>query len=115
MISVEGYAPRAMGISGGQPHIPPQGLSERTYASLLRRSTWRLERRSGTGGWATIGVYGDERSATSALDEALGEGSGDPADYRVSRSGGRPVVWLAIGVAAVIALALVAALFVATA
>ena len=113
MISAEGYALRTMGIGGGHPRIAPQGLNERAYASLLR-SSWRLERRSAAGAWALVGVYGDEGSATRALDETVGSGSGAPDDYRVSRQGARPAVWAAVGVAAIAALALIAFLFVAS-
>jgi hypothetical protein len=102
-----------MSIGGGQPHIPPQGLNERTYASLLR-SSWRLERRSTAGDWTIVRVYGDRESATRALDEAIGASSGAPDDYRVSREGAPPALWAAVGVAAVVALGLIALLFVAS-
>jgi hypothetical protein len=94
-----------MGITGGQPHIPPQGLNERTYASL-HRATWRLERRSAAGTWTVVGIYGDEPSAAQALDEAVGEGRGSAVDYRLTRVRPR-VPWVAIGVGAIIVIALV--------
>jgi hypothetical protein len=82
MISGEEYAPSSMGI-GPDPHIPPHGLNERTYASALR-SAWRLERRLEGGGWTTVGVYRDSRAAGEALDVAAGAGSADLDDYRSS-------------------------------
>jgi hypothetical protein len=102
-----------MGISGGQPRIPPQGLNERTYASLLR-SAWRLERRTDAGLWTLIRTYGDEHSAATALDEAVGEGRGTASDYRIIRARRGGGGWIAVGVAAVVALAVVSIVLIAS-
>ena len=101
-----------MGI-GPEPHIPPQGLDHRTYGSALR-STWRLERRGEGGAWTTIGVYRGSRAAGEALDHAVGAGSGDLDDYRIVRasSGGR--AWAAAVIIALLVVALLAVLIVAT-
>jgi hypothetical protein len=113
MISGAEYAPPGMGI-GPDPHIPPQGLDHRTYASALR-STWRLERRGEGGAWTTIGVYRDSRAAGEALDHAVGAGSGDLDDYRIVRArGGGRAAWAAAAIVALIAVALLTVLIVAT-
>jgi hypothetical protein len=101
-----------MGVSGGTPRIPPQGFNERTYGRLLR-STWRLERRTSAGSWMSVGTFGDERAVSHALDEAVGEGRGTPADYRITRAA-RPGVWLAVAIGAILALAFVAFILIAS-
>jgi hypothetical protein len=112
MISGAEYASHGMGI-GPEPHIPPQGLDHRTYASALR-STWRLERRGEGGAWTTIGVYRDSRAAGEALDHAVGAGSGDLDDYRIVRARGGGRAWAAAAIVALIAVALLTVLIVAT-
>jgi hypothetical protein len=98
---------------GPEPHIPPQGLDHRTYASALR-STWRLERRVEGGAWTTVGVYRDGRSAGEALDLAVGAGAGDLDDYRIvrARRGGR--TWAGAAIVALGVVALLAVLILAT-
>jgi hypothetical protein len=100
-----------MGI-GPEPHIPPQGLDERTYAGVLR-STWRLEHRLEGGGWATVGFYRSSRAAGEALDLAAGAGSGDLDDYRIVRARGGRRAWAA-AIVTLILVALIAVLIVAT-
>jgi hypothetical protein len=100
-----------MGISP-DPHIPPQGLDERTYASAFR-STWRLERRLEGGDWRTVGVYRDSRAAGEALDLAAGAGSGDLDDYRIVRAPRKSRAWAAAAIVALIVVALIAAQIVA--
>ena len=112
MISVAGYAPPGMSI-GPEPHIPPQGLDHRTYASALR-SMWRLERRGERGGWTTVGVYRGSRAAGEALDHAVGASSGDLDDYRIVRAGGGGRAWAAAAIAALVVVALLVVLIVAT-
>jgi hypothetical protein len=101
-----------MGI-GQDPHIPPQGLDQRTYSSALR-STWRLERRLEGGGWTTVGVYRDSRAAGDALDLAAGAGAGDLDDYRIVRARGGGRTWAAAAIVALVVVALLAALILAT-
>ena len=114
MISGEEYAPPDMGI-GPDPHIPPQGLNERTYASAFR-SAWRLERRLEGGGWTTVGIYGDSRSAAEALDLAAGADAdaGDLDDYRLARVRGGGRAWAAAAIITLVVVAVLAVLIVAT-
>ena len=103
-----------MGI-GQDPHIPPQGLNERTYASAFR-SAWRLERRLEGGGWTTVGVYRDSRSAAEALDLAAGADAdaGDLDDYRIVRARGGGRAWAAAAIITLVVVAVLAVLIVAT-
>lgn len=101
-----------MGI-GPEPHIPPQGLDERTYAGVLR-STWRLERRLEGEDWATVGVYRSSRAAGEALDLAVGAGSGDLDDYRIVRARGGRRAWAVAAIVTLLVAALLAVLIVAT-
>jgi hypothetical protein len=112
MISGGEYAPPVMGI-GPEPHIPPQGLDGSTYASALR-STWRLEHRVEGGGWTTVGVYRDSRSAGEALDLAVGAGAGDLDDYRIVRARGDGRTWAAAAIVALVVVSLLAVLILAT-
>lgn len=111
MISGEEDASPSMGI-GPEPHIPPQGLDERTYASALR-SAWRLERRLEGGGWTTVGVYRDSPSAGEALDLAAGAGSGELDEYRIVRARGGTWAWAAAALVTLLVVALLAVVIMA--
>ena len=53
-------------------------------------SGFTLERRDpDTGAWRVIGKYSSELAAATALDEAVGQGQGTLADYRIAEAGTR--------------------------